>query len=69
MREIGIILDLVESRVSQIHVSAVLHLRARLAMPATLKEPQNKSGDPHQYPEPQDMAILGRGWSRTALRA
>src|SRR5580704_4789545 len=30
MREIGIILGVVESRVSQIHASAVLHLRARL---------------------------------------
>jgi RNA polymerase sigma factor FliA len=34
MREIGIILGVVESRVSQIHASAVLHLRARLATPA-----------------------------------
>jgi RNA polymerase sigma factor FliA len=31
MREIGVILGVVESRVSQIHASAVLHLRARLA--------------------------------------
>jgi RNA polymerase sigma factor for flagellar operon FliA len=43
MREIGIILGVVESRVSQIHASAVLHLRARLAMPTTLTKPQNKS--------------------------
>src|SRR6202042_159782 len=42
MREIGIILDVVESRVSQIHASAVLHLRARLAMPTTPKEPPKK---------------------------
>jgi RNA polymerase sigma factor FliA len=47
MREIGIILDVVESRVSQIHASAVLHLRARLAMPTTLKEPQDKPGGGH----------------------
>jgi RNA polymerase sigma factor FliA len=47
MREIGIILGVVESRVSQMHASAVLHLRARLAMPATLKEPQNKPGGDH----------------------
>jgi RNA polymerase sigma factor FliA len=33
MKEIGIILGVVESRVSQIHASAVLHLRARLANP------------------------------------
>jgi RNA polymerase sigma factor FliA len=38
MREIGIILDVVESRVSQIHASAVLHLRARLSAPATIEE-------------------------------
>jgi RNA polymerase sigma factor FliA len=44
MKEIGLILGVVESRVSQIHASAVLHLRARLAMPATLKVPQNNSG-------------------------
>lgn len=31
MKEIGLILGVVESRVSQIHASAVLHLRARLA--------------------------------------
>lgn len=47
MREIGLILDVVESRVSQIHASAVLHLRARLAMPTTLKEPENKPGGEH----------------------
>jgi RNA polymerase sigma factor FliA len=31
MKEIGLILGVVESRISQIHASAVLHLRARLA--------------------------------------
>jgi RNA polymerase sigma factor for flagellar operon FliA len=41
MKEIGLILGVVESRVSQIHASAVLHLRARLSAPAILKEPQN----------------------------
>jgi RNA polymerase sigma factor FliA len=46
MKEIGLILGVVESRVSQIHASAVLHLRARIAMPTTLKEPQNKPGRP-----------------------
>jgi RNA polymerase sigma factor FliA len=39
MKEIGHIVGVVESRVSQIHASAVLHLRARLAMSATPKEP------------------------------
>jgi RNA polymerase sigma factor for flagellar operon FliA len=35
MKEIGLILGVVESRISQIHASAVLHLRARLADFAT----------------------------------
>jgi RNA polymerase sigma factor for flagellar operon FliA len=39
MKEIGLILGVVESRISQIHASAVLHLRARLADFATRKEP------------------------------
>jgi RNA polymerase sigma factor FliA len=47
MRKIGLILGVVESRVSQIHASAVLHLRARLAMPTTLKGPQNKPAGDH----------------------
>jgi RNA polymerase sigma factor (sigma-70 family) len=47
MKEIGIILGVVESRVSQIHPSAILHLRARLAMPTTLKQPQNKPAGDH----------------------
>jgi RNA polymerase sigma factor FliA len=42
MREIGLILDVVESRVSQMRASAVLHLQARPSVPAILKEPQNK---------------------------
>jgi RNA polymerase sigma factor FliA len=39
MKEIGIILGVVESRISQIHASAVLHLRARLADFASRQEP------------------------------
>lgn len=31
MKAIGLILGVVESRISQIHASSVLHLRARLA--------------------------------------
>jgi RNA polymerase sigma factor for flagellar operon FliA len=44
MKEIGLTLDVVESRVSQIHTSAVLHLRALLAnVPATAtREPDRK---------------------------
>jgi RNA polymerase sigma factor for flagellar operon FliA len=47
MKEIGLILGVVESRVSQIHASGVLHLRARLAMPTTVKGPQNKPQGDH----------------------
>jgi RNA polymerase sigma factor FliA len=38
MKEIGLILGVVESRISQLHASAVLHLRARLSAPATIEE-------------------------------
>jgi RNA polymerase sigma factor for flagellar operon FliA len=46
MKEIGVILDVVESRVSQIHASAVLHLRARLCAPAqpTQSHENNRNG-------------------------
>ncbi len=39
MKEIGLILGVVESRISQIHASAVLHLRARLADFGARQEP------------------------------
>ena len=39
MKEIGLILGVVESRISQIHASAVLHLRARLADFGAHREP------------------------------
>jgi RNA polymerase sigma factor FliA len=42
MKEIGIILGVLQSRVSQIHASAVLHLRARLTDPANRREATNK---------------------------
>jgi RNA polymerase sigma factor FliA len=45
MKEIGLILGVVESRVSQIHASAVLHLRARLATPRPRKEPQKNQSE------------------------
>jgi RNA polymerase sigma factor FliA len=44
MKEIGLILGVVESRVSQIHASAVLYLRARLSKPKTHEEPR-QDGD------------------------
>ena len=42
MKEIGLILDVVESRVSQIHASAILHLRARLSALATIEESRHE---------------------------
>jgi hypothetical protein len=39
MKEIGLILGIAESRVSQMHASAVLHLRDRLCTPATSNVP------------------------------
>jgi RNA polymerase sigma factor FliA len=47
MKEIGVILGVVESWVSQIHASTVLHLRARLSAPAILKEPPNNPDGDH----------------------
>jgi RNA polymerase sigma factor for flagellar operon FliA len=41
MKEIGLILGVVESRISQIHASAVLHLRARLADFNARQEPSS----------------------------
>jgi RNA polymerase sigma factor FliA len=38
MKAIGLILGVMESRVSQIHASAVLHIRARLASPTPAEE-------------------------------
>lgn len=46
MKEIGLTLDVVESRVSQIHTSAVLHLRSLLANPpATTAQQRNRKPD------------------------
>jgi RNA polymerase sigma factor FliA len=49
MNEIGIVLGVVESRVSQIHASAVLHLRARLTSP-TLPRRTLKATPGHEAP-------------------
>jgi RNA polymerase sigma factor FliA len=46
MKEIGIILGVIQSRVSQIHASAILHLRALLSRPAALQEPQKRVEPP-----------------------
>jgi RNA polymerase sigma factor FliA len=46
MKEIGLTLDVVESRVSQIHTSAVLHLRSLLAnTPARIAPERNRKPD------------------------
>jgi RNA polymerase sigma factor for flagellar operon FliA len=44
MKEIGLILGVVESRVSQIHASAVLHLRSLLAASASPHREKKKTG-------------------------
>jgi RNA polymerase sigma factor FliA len=43
MKAIGLILGVVESRVSQIHASAVLHIRARLASSTPPEGPRQQS--------------------------
>jgi RNA polymerase sigma factor for flagellar operon FliA len=48
MKEIGLILDVVESRVSQIHASAVLHLRARLSALATIEKSRHEGTLPER---------------------
>jgi RNA polymerase sigma factor FliA len=47
MKEIGLIIGVVESRVSQIHASAVLHLRARLAA-VTTEQPRGDENHPNR---------------------
>jgi RNA polymerase sigma factor FliA len=48
MKEIGLILDVVESRVSQIHTSAILHLRAQLSASATIEESRQEGTLPER---------------------
>jgi RNA polymerase sigma factor for flagellar operon FliA len=54
MKEIGLILGVVESRISQIHASAVLHLRARLADFGARREPGSTPA--RQEPSPRRPA-------------
>jgi RNA polymerase sigma factor FliA len=51
MKEIGLILGVVESRVSQMHASAVSHLRARLVPPHRSKD----SNDPRAQRHPRNQ--------------
>jgi RNA polymerase sigma factor FliA len=48
MRDIALILGVVESRISQIHASAILHLRARLSSPVTLEEARQDGDRPNR---------------------
>jgi RNA polymerase sigma factor FliA len=59
MKEIGLILGVVESRISQIHASAVLHLRARLADFGVRQEPTISPA--RQEPSSGRPAIQERG--------
>ena len=60
MKEIGLILGVVESRVSQIHSSAVLHLRARLAAVST-EQPRGDENYPNRAEELQEESGCGEG--------
>jgi RNA polymerase sigma factor FliA len=55
MKEIGIILGVVESRISQIHASAVLHLRARLVDFASRQESPAGSAQSPRAPVPKNV--------------
>jgi RNA polymerase sigma factor FliA len=61
MKEIGLILGVVESRISQIHASAVMHLRARLADFARQdrqdKQDRNDRGERHDRQDRQDRPM------------
>jgi RNA polymerase sigma factor FliA len=48
MKEIGLIIGVVESRVSQIHASAIIHLRARLSALATTEESRHEGTLPER---------------------
>jgi RNA polymerase sigma factor for flagellar operon FliA len=46
MKEIGVVLGVEQSRVSQIQASVVLHLRARLSAPRRPSEPRQHPNSP-----------------------
>jgi hypothetical protein len=48
MKEIGLILGAVESRISQLHASAVLHLRAWLSAQVTSGQRQEDQNHPNR---------------------
>ena len=54
MKEIGLILGVVESRISQIHASAVLHLRARLVDFAARQDSQDASPSSRRSAAPKN---------------
>jgi RNA polymerase sigma factor for flagellar operon FliA len=62
MREIGLALGVVESRVSQIHASAVLHLRSALSDLST-RTNQDRQKTRRSESKPLERAIPAIGWS------
>jgi RNA polymerase sigma factor for flagellar operon FliA len=68
MKEIGLILGVVESRVSQIHASAVLHLRAKLADLAGLTRRSTVSNHRPTSPPGQPSGASDRAAAAMALR-
>lgn len=68
MKEIGLILGVVESRVSQIHASAVLHLRAKLADLAGLTRRTTVSNHRHTSAAGQAAIPSDRAAEVQALR-
>ena len=67
MKEIGLILGVVESRISQIHASAVLHLRARLADFAARQDSQAPRPLPAAPPPPRTIVEVLVPWRSPRL--
>jgi RNA polymerase sigma factor FliA len=63
MKEIGIILGVQQARVSQIHASAVLHLRARLTDPAQRESQRTTPGLYRQRATSQKDRVVSPGAS------
>jgi RNA polymerase sigma factor for flagellar operon FliA len=63
MKEIGLILGVVESRVSQIHASAMLHLRARLTSPTPPEELLRLHQGPKRLDKRHNNRIRGKSRS------
>lgn len=59
MKEVGAVLGIGESRVSQIHTTALLRLRTRLheMLDSSAPQPPKRSGDPHASPALPQMPV------------